>query len=72
MTRFAQAVDRIATVSSEKSRCVRVGLSSGKLQVAAVGNENGFGDEEIETDHEGDSVEFVFNYRYLIDIAQRI
>lgn len=71
MVRFAEAVDRVATVSSEKSRCVRVGLTAGKVQVAAVGNENGFGDEEIETDYDGQPVEFVFNYRYLIDISQQ-
>jgi DNA polymerase-3 subunit beta len=71
MDLFSQAVDRVATVSSEKSRCVRIGLVPGKVQIAAVGNDNGFGNEEIETDYEGQSIDFVFNYRYLIDIAQQ-
>lgn len=71
MDLFSKAVDRIATVSSEKNRCVRLKLSPKRLQITAIGNENSFGDEEIETDYQGEPIDFVFNHHYLLDISKK-
>ena len=45
---FADAVDRVSTIASEKMRAVKLTISPNKLVVSAVSNENGSADEELE------------------------
>ena len=69
---FADAVDRVSTIASEKMRAVKLTLSSNKLLVSAVSNENGSADEELEVDYGSETIEIGFNARYLLDIALQI
>ena len=69
---FADAVDRVSTIASEKMRAVKLTLSSNKLLVSAVSNENGSADEELEVDYGSETIEIGFNARYLPDIALQI
>lgn len=69
---FAEAVDRVSTISSEKSRAVKLSVHSGSLTLSANSPENGSAVEELEIDYGGQDLEIGFNSRYLLDIAQQI
>jgi len=69
---FAAAVDRVATISAEKSRSVKLALEPGKLVLTVRNMEAGQAVEEIEIDYDGDSFEIGFNARYLLDVAGQI
>jgi DNA polymerase III subunit beta len=69
---FADAVDRVSTISSEKSRAVKLSLRTKALTLSATSAENGSASEELEVDYAGNAMEIGFNARYLLDIAQQI
>ena len=69
---FAEAVDRVSAISSEKSRVVKLSLSTGSLVLSASSPDSGSATEELEVSYEGDGMEIGFNSRYLLDIAHQI
>jgi len=69
---FREAVDRVSTISTEKSRAVKLALGKGALTLSASSPENGTAVEELEIDYGGNPIEIGFNSRYLIEIAQQI
>lgn len=69
---FSNAVDRVSTISSEKSRAVKLSLNDGTLVLSATSPENGSASEEIEASYGSDALEIGFNSRYLLDITQQI
>jgi DNA polymerase-3 subunit beta len=69
---FAEAVDRVSTISTEKSRAVKLAIGNGSLLVCATSPESGTAEEEIEVRYPGTPLEIGFNSRYLLDIAEQI
>jgi len=69
---FASAVDRVATISTEKSRAVKLSLSPGQMVLTANAPEAGSATEELEVSYDGPPMEIGFNARYLLDILQQI
>ncbi len=69
---FEAAVDRVSTVSAERSRSVKLSLSEGKLTLAVSSAETGQGHEEIECDYSEDEMEIGFNAKYLLDVTAQI
>ena len=69
---FADAVDRVTTISTEKSRAVKMSLKPGSLTLTANSPENGTATEELEIGYAAEPIEIGFNSRYLLDIAQQI
>ncbi len=69
---FAAAVDRVATISTEKSRAVKLSLHRDTLTLSATSPEAGSATEEIEVKYGGSPLEIGFNSRYLLDIVQQI
>ena len=69
---FADAVDRVATISTEKSRAVKLTLEKNALTLSATSPENGTATEEIEVRYSQQPIEIGFNSRYLLDIAEQI
>jgi DNA polymerase-3 subunit beta len=69
---FASAVDRVATISSEKSRAVKISLAPGHVTLTANSPEAGSATEELEAKYEGSLLEVGFNARYMLDILQQI
>jgi DNA polymerase-3 subunit beta len=66
------AVDRVATVSTEKSRAVKLAIEKGKLTLTVVSPEAGTATEELFVEYSGEPLEIGFNARYLLDILERI
>ena len=69
---FEAAVDRVSTVSAERSRSVKLSLSEGKLVLAVNHAETGVGNEELEAEYGDEPMEIGFNAKYLLDIAGQI
>jgi DNA polymerase-3 subunit beta len=69
---FADAVDRVSTISSEKSRAVKLALKPGSLTLSANSPESGSATEELEVSYDGSGIEIGFNARYLLDIASQM
>jgi DNA polymerase-3 subunit beta len=69
---FASAVDRVSTISTEKSRAVKLALDKGALTVSASSPESGSATEELEVTYASTPMEIGFNSRYLLDIATQI
>jgi DNA polymerase-3 subunit beta len=69
---FAAAADRVATISTEKSRAVKLSLTPGHLVLSANSPEAGSATEELEVKYDGALLDIGFNARYLLDIMQQI
>ncbi len=69
---LANAVDRVATISSEKSRAIKIALSKNLLTLSASSPEAGSAVEEMEVSYKGEAIEIGFNARYLLDILSQI
>ncbi len=69
---FAAAVDRVSTISTDKSRAVKLTIANGQLTLSATSPDAGSATEEIEVRYTGAPIEIGFNSRYLLDIAQQI
>ncbi len=69
---FAQAVDRVATISADRTRSIKMAIDSDKLRLTVNNPEAGSALEELSVDYSGDPIEIGFNARYLLDIASQI
>ncbi|WP_151670991.1 DNA polymerase III subunit beta [Nitrincola schmidtii] len=63
-----QVFTRIAILSNEKYRGVRLNLSNGMLQVTANNPEQEEAEETLAVDYEGQDLEIGFNVNYLLDV----
>ena len=71
-TAFAQAVDRVSTLSSDKGRAVKLTISDGKLTLSVNNPDSGSATEELTVDYGFDPLEIGFNARYLLDISGQL
>ena len=69
---FAQAVDRVSAISTEKSRAIKLSLEKGTAILSASSPENGSAVEEIEANYDSTPLEIGFNSRYLMDILAQV
>ncbi|MDP6896026.1 MAG: DNA polymerase III subunit beta [Rhodospirillales bacterium] len=69
---FAEAVDRVSAISSEKSRAIKLSLDGGTLVLSASSPEHGSATEELEVAYDGDVLEIGFNSAYLLDVTRQI
>ena len=69
---FAVAIDRVATVATDKIRAVKLGFSEGRVVASAVSAEAGRAHDEVDCDLSGSEIEIGFNARYVLDITQQI
>jgi DNA polymerase-3 subunit beta len=71
-TAFAQAVDRVSTLSSDKGRAVKLTLNDGKLILSVNNPDSGSATEELPVEYGNDPLEIGFNARYLLDISGQL
>ena len=69
---FADAVDRVSAISSEKSRAVKLNLTNDNLTLSASSPDDGNATEEVEASYQGEELEIGFNAAYLLDITRQI
>lgn len=78
-TRFADAIDRISLITSEKFRAITIAISKDKIVISAIGESNGKAEEIIENmgdekivSYEGEDLVIGFNPKYVQDILSAI
>lgn len=69
---FSGAVDRVSTISTDKSRAVKLELTSDRLTLSATSTENGTATEELSVSYSDGDLTIGFNSRYVLDIADEI
>ena len=69
---FARAVDRVATVSSERSRAVKLALDMDRLVLSVNAPDAGTADEELAVAYGDEPLEIGFNAKYLQEIASQV
>ncbi len=69
---FAQAVDRVSTISSERGRAVKLALNDGQMTLTVNNPDSGSATEELPVGYEGDPLEIGFNAKYLLDITSQL
>ncbi|MBP1805050.1 DNA polymerase III subunit beta [Rubellimicrobium aerolatum] len=69
---FARAVDRVATVSSERSRAVKLNLDEDRLILSVNAPDQGTAEEELAVAYGDERLEIGFNAKYLLEIAHQV
>lgn len=69
---FAKAVDRVATVSSERSRAVKLQLDEDRLILSVNAPDAGNAEEELVVAYNDEKLEIGFNAKYLLEIASQV
>ena len=69
---FARAVDRVATVSSERSRAVKMQLEEDRLILSVNAPDSGAAEEELAVAYSDERLEIGFNAKYLLEIASQV
>jgi DNA polymerase-3 subunit beta len=64
---FMHALRRVALLSAERSRAVKLELSEGQLRLSSNNPDLGDAREELDIDYAGETTSIAFNARYLID-----
>ena len=67
-----EGVDRVATIATEKTRAVKMGLGDDKVTLSVTSPDNGTATEEVAADYSADQFEIGFNANYLKDILSQI
>jgi len=71
-TELREALGRVAILSNEKYRGVRLNLAEGALRMSAHNPEQEEAQEELPVDYRGDSLDIGFNVNYLIDAVNAL
>lgn len=69
---FARAVDLVATVSSERSRAVKLSLDEDRLVLSVNAPDSGAGEAELAVAYSDEAMEIGFNAKYLLEIASQV
>jgi DNA polymerase-3 subunit beta len=69
---LSAAIDRVATISTDRSRAVKLSLAASRLTLSAVSPEAGRAVEELDVTYPSEPLEIGFNARYMLDMSGQI
>ncbi len=69
---FSRAVDRVSTVSSERSRAVKLSLDEDRLVLSVNAPDAGAAEEELAVAYGDERLEIGFNAKYLLEISGQV
>jgi DNA polymerase-3 subunit beta len=69
---FSHAVDRVSTISADKTRAVKINVGSDKITLSVINPESGTATEELGATYSATPLEIGFNAKYLMDITGQI
>jgi DNA polymerase-3 subunit beta len=69
---FKRTVDRVATVSAERSRAVKLSLDHDRLVLTVTSPDSGSATDELAVAYDAEPMEIGFNAKYLLEIADQI
>src|SRR5207249_1264833 len=64
---ISSAVRRVAILSDERSRTVKLALTSGSMELTASHSDLGEAHETLEVDYQKEDLQVGFNFQYLLD-----
>ena len=64
---IAASIKRVAILSDERSRTVKLALANGSLEITASHSDLGEAHEILEVDYDKEDLQVGFNYQYLLD-----
>lgn len=69
---FAEAIDRVSTISNEKSRAVKLVVDTDRVTLSVTSPDNGSATEEVAAGYTSETIEIGFNARYVLDIMGQV
>jgi DNA polymerase-3 subunit beta len=69
---FAHAVDRVSTISADKTRAVKLSLAPDRLTLSVINPDSGTATEELGAAYSASPLDIGFNARYLLDVTGQI
>jgi DNA polymerase-3 subunit beta len=69
---LSEAIDRVATISTDRSRAIKLALAEGRLTLSAVSPEAGRAVEELDVSYRSEPLEIGFNARYMLDMSAQV
>ena len=69
---FSLAVDRVSTITSDKSPVIKLKLLKNIMNLSSVNSENGTATEDIETEYSGTEIEIGFNSKYILEMINNL
>jgi DNA polymerase III subunit beta len=69
---FFNAVDRVATLSSERGRAIKLSIADSKVILSVNNPDSGSANDEIEAEYDAAPIDIGFNARYLLDILGQL
>ncbi|MDG1212156.1 MAG: DNA polymerase III subunit beta [Paracoccaceae bacterium] len=69
---FAKTVDRVSTVSAERSRAVKLSLEEDRLTLSVNAPDSGSATDEVAVAYSDEAMEIGFNAKYLLEIASQV
>jgi DNA polymerase-3 subunit beta len=67
-----EGVDRVATIATEKTRAVKMGVDGDRVTLTVTSPDNGTAAEEVSAQYDSEALEIGFNATYLKDILSQI
>ena len=67
-----RAVARVALMSDERTRSVKLKISEGTIEITAQSSEEGEAKEVVQVEYEGDEIEIGFNSQYLLEFLNNV
>jgi DNA polymerase III subunit beta len=65
---LALAVDRVATIASDKTRAIKWHLTSNNLNITSTNEDSSNAHEELDVGYNSDALDVGYNSRYLLDV----
>jgi DNA polymerase III subunit beta len=70
--RLTNAVKRVALLSNERSRAVKIAIEKGKVDVTSSSPDLGEAKETLPVDYSGDAMQICFNAQYVLDFLAAV
>jgi len=70
--KFCEAVDRVSTITSEKSKAIKFKLLKNLINMNSSDPEAGTASEDIIVQYEGQEIEIGFNSKYILEIINQL
>lgn len=71
-TELKEAIDRLATIATERGKAVKFALTGKKLVLSINNADTGSGTDELDVDYNGDPLEIGFNSVYMMEILDNV
>ena len=69
---FAEAVDRVSSISTDRSHAIKLSIRSGAVTLQANSPDTGTATEELDADYGAEPLDIGLNARYVLDVAGQI